>query len=297
MTIFKQDEKVETKESQCSIMCSNMKILLTEKIFIFSSLGISVLLYISTVITFWVSDYCKNVMKIPEQTIFLLFVVICVTAPATGIILGGCIVEKMGGYESKHSVLFCFIAALMAGGLAIFSMTPIMESTIGFAIILWLFLCFGGSIIPNMVGILLDSLPTKKLKGAGNSLNMVINASLGYLPGPYIYGMLYNNYKETNPRIPFIVTLMFSWVGIICILFAMIFRYRKFDELEKLKKLAKEKEEEEERNKEKEKEFIEENFEENDDDNYSDNVEDLGLRNKKTLVELKNVRKIFLNFF
>lgn len=239
-----------------------MKILFTEKIFIFSSLGISVLLYISTVITFWVSDYCKNVMKIPEDTIFILFVVICVTAPAAGIILGGCIVEKMGGYESKNSVMFCFIAGCFAGGLSIFSLTPIMESTIGFAVILWLFLFFGGSIIPNMVGILLDSLPTKKLKGAGNSLNMVINASLGYLPGPYVYGMLYNNYKETNPRIAFIVTLLFSWVGVLCIFFAMIFRYKKFAEIEKLKK-EEEKEDDkisEENNKdykEKDKKFIE----------------------------------------
>jgi MFS family permease len=243
MTLFKQDEKVETKESQCSILCSSIRILLTEKIFIFSSLGISVLLYISTVITFWVSEYCKNVMKIPESTIFILFVVICVTAPASGIILGGCIVEKMGGYESKHSILFCLIAGALAGGLSILATTPIMTSTSGFAVILWLFLFFGGSIIPNMVGILLDCLPSKKLKGAGNSLNMVINSALGYLPGPYIYGVMYNNFKDTNPRIPFMITLLFSWIGVVCILIALIFRYKKFDEIERLKKIEAEIEE------------------------------------------------------
>lgn len=235
LTIFKEEIELKTKESECRIICRNMKFLFKEKVFVFSSLSISILLYISTVITFWVSDYLKNVLKMDPDTIFILFVITCVTAPALGIVGGGLIVQKSGGYESKHSILYCFVFSCIAGGLAILSLTPVMDSVIGFGIVLWLFLFFGGALIPNMVGILLDSLTSRTLKGAGNSLNLIINATIGYLPGPYIYGVMYESMKDTHPKLPFSLSLLFSWVGVLFILFAMIFRYRKFSKNEKKK--------------------------------------------------------------
>jgi len=206
-----------------------MRILFCEPVFVFSSISISILLFISTVITFWVSDYLKNVMKIDENTIFILFVITCVTAPASGIIGGGIFVQKTGGYESKHSILYVFIFGICAGTQAILQITPITESILGFGITLWLFLFFGGAMIPNLIGILLDSLPTKTLKGAGNSLNLIITATLGYLPGPYVYGILFQALKDTNPRLPFALSLLYSWVGILFVFLAMIYRYKKFE--------------------------------------------------------------------
>jgi len=123
----------------------------------------------------------------------------------------------------------------MAGGLAILSLTPVMDTVIGFGIVLWLFLFFGGALIPNMVGILLDSLTSRTLKGAGNSLNLIINASIGYLPGPYVYGVMYEMLKEKHPKLSFSLTLLSSWLGVLFIMLAMIFRYRKFRKLEEKK--------------------------------------------------------------
>lgn len=229
VTIFKPEEiDSSLKESECTIICRNMKFLFKEQVFIFSSLAISVLLFISTVITFWVSDYLKNVMQIDPDTIFILFVVTCVTAPALGIVGGGFIVQKAGGYESKHSILYCLVFSLVAGGLSILTLTPLTDSVIGFGIILWLFLFFGGALIPNMVGILLHSLTSRTLKGAGNSLNLIVNASIGYLPGPYVYGIMYKELENTNKKLAFSLCLLFSWIGVFFIVLALIYRYRKF---------------------------------------------------------------------
>jgi len=234
LTIFKiEEDESNQKDSQCKIICSNIKSLLTEKVFIFSSLSISCLLFISTIITFWVSDYLKNVLKIDPETIFILFVITCVTAPALGIVGGGIIVQKGGGYESKHSILYCLVFSCIAGGLAILSLTPVMDTIIGFGVVLWLFLFFGGALVLYIVGILLDSLTTRNLKGAGNSLNLIINASIGYLPGPYLYGIMFKSLKEKNPKLPFSLALLCSWIGVLFILLALIFRYRKFKNNEK----------------------------------------------------------------
>lgn len=253
------------------MICRNIKILFTMPVYIFSALSISTLLFISTIITFWVSDYLKNVMKIDEDTIFLLFVITCVTAPATGIVGGGIIVQKSGGYESKHSILFCFVFGFCAGLLSILTLTPVTESILGFGITLWLFLFFGGAMVPNMIGILLDSLPTKSLKGAGNSFNLIVSATLGYLPGPYMYSLIMKAFKDTNPRLPFSLCLLYSWVGVLFVSIAMIYRYKKFEEIRLKNKQNIEIEEEIEMQMQEEEEKNEIDSEENNDSKGNDN--------------------------
>ncbi len=112
-------------------------------------MSVTTLLFISTAIVYWTSDYLEKVLLVPTHKILIVFIITCITAPSLGIVVGGCIVQKLGGYEAKHSITICFLFSLIAWILAI----PIywLEFT-GFAICLWLILFFGGSIIPNLMG-------------------------------------------------------------------------------------------------------------------------------------------------
>jgi len=110
----------------------------------------SVLFFVVTALQFWISDYLRKVMKTPDNLIFASFVVTCVTAPTLGIILGGWLVQKCGGYEGKHSILFVLIFACISTTFALF-ITRI-ETLEGFAPCLWLFFFFGGGLVPNLVG-------------------------------------------------------------------------------------------------------------------------------------------------
>jgi len=110
----------------------------------------TVLFYIVTVIQFWISNYLKDVLHIEDKEIFISFVITCVTSPTLGIIIGGLIVQKAGGYESKHSIMFVFIFSLISTAIGIFITQ--FNDLLSFSIMLWLFLFFGGGLVPNLVG-------------------------------------------------------------------------------------------------------------------------------------------------
>jgi hypothetical protein len=110
----------------------------------------TVLFFIVTVIQFWVSNYMKDVMKIESHLIFIAFVATCITSPTLGIIIGGYIVQKSGGYEGKHSIMFVFVFAIISTLIGIFITQ--FDDLLSFSICLWLFLFFGGGLVPNLVG-------------------------------------------------------------------------------------------------------------------------------------------------
>jgi CBS domain containing-hemolysin-like protein len=127
-----------------------MKRLCPNKIYVFSLCAVCIFNFISFSIQFWVSDHLKSVMKFDEDQITVVFIITCVTAPLSGVILGGYIVGKIGGYVNKKAILFCVIASLFAGIDSI--LIVFQDSLLGFAIVLWIFLFFGGATIPNLLG-------------------------------------------------------------------------------------------------------------------------------------------------
>ena len=112
----------------------------------------SVLFFVVTALQFWISDYLRKVMFVPDNLIFASFVVTCVTAPTIGIVLGGWIVQKFGGYHGKHSLTFVFGFACVSTIISLFITR--LDKLEAFAPCLWLFFFFGGGLVPNLVGII-----------------------------------------------------------------------------------------------------------------------------------------------
>jgi MFS family permease len=230
VSLFEYRHKSIGNVNKCKEFFSNLRILLKHKVYMVSTSSVVVLLFIVTAIQYWISDYLKVVLKIDETVITIAFVVTCVTAPTLGIILGGIVVQKYGGYEKKVASLLCVIFAILAGCCSI--AIPIFSDIVGFAIFLWLFFFFGGAIVPNIIGIYISSLPVE-LRGAGNSVSNVLINGFGYLPAPYIYGAIFDNTSDTNPRIALAITVNYCWVGVILLIVSMILRYRHFKKMDR----------------------------------------------------------------
>jgi MFS family permease len=226
ISVFEYRQRPNASTNKCLEFFSNLRILIKRKVYIVSTFSVVVLLFIVTAIQYWISDYLKIVLKIEETVITIAFVVTCVTAPTLGIILGGIVVQKYGGYEKKVASLICVIFSVLAGCCSI--AIPIFSDIVGFAIFLWLFFFFGGAIVPNIVGIYLSSLPVE-LRGAGNSVSNVLINGLGYLPAPYIYGAIFDNTVNTHPRMSLAITVNYCWVGVILLIVSMILRFREFN--------------------------------------------------------------------
>ena len=186
----------------------------------------SMLLLISTAIQFWTTDYLKKVLDIQETLIFVAFVVTCVTAPTLGIIMGGCIVEKYGGYESRSSLFICSVFGL--GALITGVPIVIFNGILGFTIFLWLFLFFGSAIVPNLMGIIISSLPYE-LRGAGNSVALLFATTLGRLPSPTIYGLIFDVTRKSQPKMAYgLIVNLFSIISLVLVVIGTIFRERLF---------------------------------------------------------------------
>jgi MFS family permease len=211
--------------SKCKVFFANLKLLLRHKVYMISTASVVVLLFIVTAIQYWITDYLTIVIQADRDAITIAFVVTCVTAPTLGIIIGGCIVQRYGGYESKVASLWCVIFAGIAGCCSI--SIPIFNDIIGFAIVLWLFFFFGGAIVPNIVGIYISSLPIE-LRGAGNSFSNTLINGFGYLPAPYVYGAVFDATADVNKKISLAAVVNYCWVGVALLALSMYYRYKSF---------------------------------------------------------------------
>jgi len=178
-------------------------------------MSLTFLYFIITGIQYWVSDYLITTLKVEERVVFITFAIISITGPVLGVVVGGNVTAYLGGYNSKSAL----ILTMVVSALCVCSAAPIafLNSFPAFVALLWFLLFFGGSILPCMTGIMLNTVD-KRLKTAANSIANLSYNLLGYLPAPSVYGLIYDSGKGGNSR-EAMATLMFSSV------FSVLFLY------------------------------------------------------------------------
>ncbi|EGR31685.1 major facilitator superfamily protein, putative [Ichthyophthirius multifiliis] len=129
-------------------------------------------------------------------TITLLYFVVTVslTAPTLGVLFGGILTQKLGGYESfnakKISLFLACISSLVACPVPFFDSFYLAASSI------WCLLFFGGAMVPGLTGMMLSSVEAE-FRGFANSNSQTFQSLLGYLPAPTLYGLL-NSYVSNR---------------------------------------------------------------------------------------------------
>ncbi len=97
------------------------------------------------------------VLEIESNDVFLIFVVISTTAPSLGLLIGGYISSKIGGYTGKHAILFVLINSILATIVGI--PIPFIKNKLVIMVLFWLMLFFGGSMLPTSTGLMISSIP------------------------------------------------------------------------------------------------------------------------------------------
>lgn len=62
------------------------------------------LYYVVTVIQFWFTDYMITYMGMEKGFVFLTFGAVSITGPVMGVIFGGMVSSKLGGYNNTKSL-------------------------------------------------------------------------------------------------------------------------------------------------------------------------------------------------
>lgn len=193
----KEEEKIirKTEEEELNISHNEdmsyfekLKVLLEYKVFVYSMLGMSVLIYIITGVQYWVTDYLDAILGIKSQKDRLfLFTVACFTAPVLGVLLGTELKNRLCQQNMRKSLLFCSLLGIFASISSI--PVPITLNLFCFIIFMWLVLFFGAGIVPVLTSIIINAVPEEHMASANSISNFLTNA-LGYLPAPYVYGIL-----------------------------------------------------------------------------------------------------------
>ena len=207
-----------------------VKIIFSEPLFILGMITLSGLYFIVTCIQYWASDYMLVALDIRDETKRLYgFATVCLTSPTLGLLLGGYIVDKLGGYRKKGALVFCFIVSIFVCIPAI--PLPMVNSLLSYACLLWLLLFFGAQLIPPFQGIIIACLP-KNIQGSGNSFLIFLLNVLGYSPAPFAYGFLKDYFDDKNDpkkgsRMAHTITIYIALLGPVAIGIATLIRFIK----------------------------------------------------------------------
>lgn len=118
-----------------------------------------------------------------------------------GVILGGIITSKLGGYNSPPAIKIQVVAGILATCCSIpipFSDTFAVAGTL-----LWGVLFFGGFALPQVTGIMISSV-TPDQKASANSIANLAYSLFGFMPAPIVYGFVaqWTDTSKENPEQP-----------------------------------------------------------------------------------------------
>ena len=222
--VRKSDEEVlNMSHNEDLNYLEKIKTLMNYKVFIYSVISMSILIYIITGVQYWVTDYLDQILGIKSQKDRLfLFTIACFTAPVLGVLIASEIKIKFCQQNMRKSLMFCSILGILASISSI--PVPITLDLLCFIIFMWLVLFFGAGIVPVLTSIIINSVPEEHIASANSMTNLVTNA-LGYLPSPYVYGIL-SDIKGDLGVLGMKVTLWISIPGMIFLLMATYISFK-----------------------------------------------------------------------
>ena len=232
----KGKEKELTEEQKQVRLFANLWKIISNKIFIFSSLCNSIAFFGIGVVQFFGDKYMKLVLDVKETPRFILFALLCLFGPTIGMVCGGIISSKLGGYIKKSSMVFVIICMGIAAGISM--LIAISRSSILFVLTGWTYLFAIGGVIPPISGIIISCLDNN-LRGDGFSFTNLLTNLLGNFPSSYIYSILVDAFSPKSDkgkkeeeqttdkfRYAWMIAMAYNFVGLLFVIIAGIFRFK-----------------------------------------------------------------------
>ena len=197
--------------------CKALTQLVKNKSYISTMLGISCSLFVITGIQFWISDYMQEVIHLNSSETYFIYIIVCISAPTLGVLTGGFLIQYLGGYTTEKALdAICkltFISFICS------SFLPIFELPIFFAIFIWLLLFFESSVTPGLIGLMISSI-SGNYKELGNSITQLFYNLIGFLPSPFIYGLVSSYTGGEDSKWGLSVIILWSFFGFVSVVFA-----------------------------------------------------------------------------
>lgn len=227
VSLFENELKEEDirKES----ILNNLKALIKSPIFLLMNVTLSSMFIIVSAIQFWINDYLEFGLLIEDKNVRIsCFGFVVATAPAAGIILGGVLAGKVGGYDKEKAIYIPLFTSL--GVVILANLCPIFTNIFLFLPLFWTLLFLGSVLLPVANGIVIVSVE-QKYSGSASAVSILLYHIFGRLPGPNVYAFLKSMVNDKNSRIPFWLLLNVSVIGFLAVLICVKFQKEKYRHL------------------------------------------------------------------
>ena len=216
----KHDPRIDTIElGNIGRYYLQAKTVLTNKLYVLITLSLTCIYFIVTGIQFWITKYLIEILNVEPIVVNVIFAIISITAPLSGVLFGGTLSDKYGGYKGKYETKALQMCTAF-GILAFFFGLPMgfMFQITYLSILLWTFLFFGAAIIPIGTGVMISCVP-KDCQATSSSISQLVFNLLGYFSSPMVTGFIMDRFEDEKEGFIWGMRLVFFWV-----IFALFFR-------------------------------------------------------------------------
>ena len=193
-------------------LLSQIKIILQNKLYCLVTLALCSMYFVVTIIQFWMTSFLIQVLNANPVSVMFAFSFITATAPLSGILLGGFLSDKLGGYmgDNTHKAIkmattFVFISMIFAFPVSFaYSLTYI-------GILIWAYLFFGSVIVPFMTGIMISCVP-RQYQATSSSMSQLVFNLGGYFMAPFFTGFIMDFFEDEKEGFKWGMRIGFWWV-------------------------------------------------------------------------------------
>lgn len=82
---------------------TRLKALAANKVFVGLCLCLTGLYFVVTGIQYWLPSYIRNVLRVDPDAAALYFAGLSISAPVSGVIVGGIVTTRAGGYNTREA--------------------------------------------------------------------------------------------------------------------------------------------------------------------------------------------------
>ncbi|CBZ53321.1 conserved hypothetical protein [Neospora caninum Liverpool] len=166
-----------------------MQQLAKNPLYILPVFTLSALLFVVTGVQFWGTVHLTSSLQLTPSVAMLAFAAVAASAPTAGVIGGGVMVDRLGGYKTLDAKVKTLHACLAAAAAAVFFgfVGAMTTDPLIFVLALWFLLCFGGALLPPLTGLQIAAVETP-LRTFASGLSMFTYNICGYALGTFLPG-------------------------------------------------------------------------------------------------------------
>ena len=193
-------------------MLNQIKNILHNKLYCLITLALCSIYFILTIIQFWMTAFLIQVINADPISVMFVFSFITATAPMSGILLGGFLSDKFGGYMGNNTVKAIKMATSFIFISMVFSFpVSFAYSFIYISILVWAFLFFGSLIVPVMTGVMISCVP-RQYQATSSSMSQLIFNFGGYFLAPFFTGFIMDFFSDEKEGFKWGMRIGFWWV-------------------------------------------------------------------------------------